>query len=594
MPNQLKHRGPVPKYVQLRGILLELIEGELKADDPIPSERELGERFAVARMTVRQAIDALVAEGRLYRVPARGTFVARPKLEVPLRVTSFTEDIRARGMEPGAVLLSARTEAAGADIAAALGLPGGAQVHVIERLRTADGRPMAIECARIVAARAPDLLDHDFVEESLYATLAHDYGLAIDGAEQEIEAAAAVPEMPRGSRSRPARRCCGSRAARSARAIRSSTFAPPTAAIASGSTPTWVHRVGGCHAWRVIDWNLAGQVARGIANIQPAGNGAPFRAAGGPAAESERLVSEYTGLVALHAGAGGRGGRPGGLDRRQPEVAGERARSGGRQGRGRHRAGALPGRRRARRRGGRDLGLPGRARPGPVRVPGARARQARADALRRAQPRPGGAALEAPNDQLLRWVALHETTHALQFGGVPWLRAHLAGMVRELLGALQMDPRSFLRMPDITDLRKLVDRVREDGLAVVAIGADRRDVLDRVQAFMAVLEGYAEHVMDAVGLTVLDDLPALRTALRRRRRDRSGLLKLLERLIGMDLKLRQYEQGKAFCDEVVIRAGIDGLNRVWAGPEYMPRWRSSTTPPAWLNRTERLGLREAS
>ena len=75
---------------------------------------------------------------------------------------------------------------------------------------------------------------------------------------------------------------------------------------------------------------------------------------------------------------------------------------------------------------------------------------------------------------------------------------------------------------------------------------------------MAVLEGYAEHVMDAVGADVLDDLPGLRAALGQRRHDRSGLLKLLDKLLGMDLKLRQYEQGKAFCDGVVARAGIDG------------------------------------
>ena len=77
----------------------------------------------------------------------------------------------------------------------------------------------------------------------------------------------------------------------------------------------------------------------------------------------------------------------------------------------------------------------------------------------------------------------------------------------ELLGALEFDPRGLLRVPDLTDLKKLVDRVREDGLAMIVVGAGRREPLDRVQAFMAVLEGYAEHVMDAVGASVLDDLP---------------------------------------------------------------------------------------
>jgi coenzyme F420 biosynthesis associated uncharacterized protein len=203
-------------------------------------------------------------------------------------------------------------------------------------------------------------------------------------------------------------------------------------------------------------------------------------------------------------------------------------------------------------------------------------------------------ALEAPGDQMLRWVALHEMTHALQFGGVPWLRAHLAGMLRDLLGALEIDPRTLLRVPDVTDVKKLLDRVRDDGLAMVVVGSANRDVLDRVQSFMAVLEGYAEHVMDAVGVTVLDDLPALRSALQRRRRDRSGLLKLLERLIGMDLKLRQYEQGKAFCDGVVARAGIAGLNRVWSAPEAMPTIPELSDPAAWLRRTEPKTLRRSA
>ena len=129
---------------------------------------------------------------------------------------------------------------------------------------------------------------------------------------------------------------------------------------------------------------------------------------------------------------------------------------------------------------------------------------------------------------------------------------------------------------------------------MVAIGEDRREVLDRVQSFMAVLEGYAEHVMDAVGADVLDDLPGLRSALQRRRRDRSGLLKLLERLIGMDLKLRQYEQGKSFCDGVVARAGIEGLNRVWADPQNMPTVAELGDPMAWLARTEQRRLRRSA
>jgi coenzyme F420 biosynthesis associated uncharacterized protein len=198
--------------------------------------------------------------------------------------------------------------------------------------------------------------------------------------------------------------------------------------------------------------------------------------------------------------------------------------------------------------------------------------------------------LDADADQLLRWVALHEITHALQFGGVPWLREHIAGLVGQLLAAVDVDPSGLLRLPDASDLRGMLDRVREDGLAFVAIGSDRRGLLESAQAFMALLEGYAEHVMDAVGASMLTDLEAMRAAMDRRRHERSGLLRVLEKLIGLDLKLRQYQVGKAFCDGIVARGGIAALNRAWAGPEALPTLAELDDPAGWLARTERLGL----
>jgi putative hydrolase len=107
---------------------------------------------------------------------------------------------------------------------------------------------------------------------------------------------------------------------------------------------------------------------------------------------------------------------------------------------------------------------------------------------------------------------------------------------------------------------------------------------------MALLEGYAEHVMDAVGADLLDDVASLRSAMDRRRQERSGLLRVVEKLIGLDLKLRQYELGKSFCDDVVAREGIEGLNRVWSLPEALPTHAELGDPAGWLARTERLGL----
>jgi coenzyme F420 biosynthesis associated uncharacterized protein len=340
----------------------------------------------------------------------------------------------------------------------------------------------------------------------------------------------------------------------------------------------------------VIDWNLAGQVARGLAGLQPAGDPRPFEQLSAPAAESERLVSAYTGLVPQQPLPVAEAvDRDGWIDANLRSLGGVldpvSDRLGARLGPLGGAAGAL-------------LGLEAGAVSGflggrvlgqyefPPLDPSAPPR------LLFVAPNLGHAAttLDAEPDQLLRWVALHETTHALQFGSVPWLREHLAGMVGELLGSLDVNPGGLLRLPDLADLRGLLDRVRDEGLVFMVVGDERRAQLESAQAFMALLEGYAEHVMDAVGASLLADLDAMRAAMERRRHERSGLLRVLEKLFGMDLKLRQYQQGKAFCDAVVARGGIAALNRAWAGPETLPTFAELDDPLGWLARTERLGL----
>ncbi len=157
-------------------------------DAPVPSERELAARYGLSRMTARQAVEHLVSEGRLYRVQGKGTFVSRPKIDIPLRLTSFTEDMRARGMAPGSQDLGRRSAPATAALARELNVEVGAPVYVIERLRTADGVPMALERSHIPAHLAPDLLDRPLENRSLYELLASSYGLALDRGEQVIEA----------------------------------------------------------------------------------------------------------------------------------------------------------------------------------------------------------------------------------------------------------------------------------------------------------------------------------------------------------------------------------------------------------------------
>lgn len=190
-------------------------------------------------------------------------------------------------------------------------------------------------------------------------------------------------------------------------------------------------------------------------------------------------------------------------------------------------------------------------------------------------------------DELLSWVALHEVTHALQFGGVPWLRGHLAGLLRLLLDSLEVafEPARVLRLPNRADLRALVDAVASGDLISLVTGPEQRALIERLQSVMAVLEGHAEHVMDAVGTDLLPSLPRLREAMGRRRRNQSAISRLLQRLFGLELKLRQYEVGKRFCDAVVEAGGIETLNRVWAGPDALPTLSELDDPGAWMRRT---------
>ena len=193
--------------------------------------------------------------------------------------------------------------------------------------------------------------------------------------------------------------------------------------------------------------------------------------------------------------------------------------------------------------------------------------------------------LEVDEADLVAWVAFHEVTHAVQFTSVPWLREHLAGKLRALLETVdvKVDPTSVMKF-SVDDLRSLVDRLRDGGLITLAAGPERMAIIDEMQAIMAVVEGHAEHVMDAVGADALENLGELRAALDRRRETKPPAMRLLEKLLGLELKLRQYQLGKAFVDDIVERGGIDLLNKAWERPENLPSLHEIELPEAWARR----------
>ena len=184
----------------------------------------------------------------------------------------------------------------------------------------------------------------------------------------------------------------------------------------------------------------------------------------------------------------------------------------------------------------------------------------------------------APLEPLRRWLILHELTHAWQFGEHPWLRDHLAGMMEELIqgsiaAASGSDGRGL-------GPRQLIERLP------AAVRAQLRG-LGQVQATMSVLEGYSNFVMHRVGRAHLEHFDELEEAFNRRRRQRTPVERLVLAITGINMKLRQYETGERFCEEVTARGGLSLLNRVWEEAALMPTPTELRSPATWVQRARR-------
>lgn len=177
-----------PLYLWLAALLRDLIgAGQLDPHTAVPSERVLSERYGVSRMTARHALETLALEGFVYRDPRRGTFVAEPRLR--FSVGSFTRVMTDADRAPGTEVLAANTLEPDPLSAQALGIAEGGRVHVLQRLRTAKGEPIAIENIQVSAERFPDLLEHDLTG-SLWVLMRTRYGVHPTQADARVVAVA--------------------------------------------------------------------------------------------------------------------------------------------------------------------------------------------------------------------------------------------------------------------------------------------------------------------------------------------------------------------------------------------------------------------
>ncbi|CAN5740528.1 zinc-dependent metalloprotease [soil metagenome] len=190
-----------------------------------------------------------------------------------------------------------------------------------------------------------------------------------------------------------------------------------------------------------------------------------------------------------------------------------------------------------------------------------------------------------PEDFTL-WVALHEVAHRFQFDGVPWLRGRFMALLHSYVAAIDLETRDLTRRLAQAG-RRLMDRStppEERSPAYLFASPEQRATLDQLQALMTVVEGHGNFVMDLVGEQVIPSWARMRHAFERRRREMNRLQRALSHVLGLELKLRQYEVGKAFCDALYAVRGREGLSMLWAAPDNLPTLPELRAPDRWLQR----------
>ncbi|HET6770695.1 MAG TPA: zinc-dependent metalloprotease [Actinomycetota bacterium] len=185
------------------------------------------------------------------------------------------------------------------------------------------------------------------------------------------------------------------------------------------------------------------------------------------------------------------------------------------------------------------------------------------------------------------WVALHETTHAFTIGR-PWVADYLHALIRELAEGMEFDLaglESRIAGLDLSDPQRLSEALGDPGeLLGQTISDEQRIRMRRLQAFMSAAEGHADHVMNIAGRKWLPAFPQIEEAMRRRHEGRSQEERLIERLLGLELKAEQYRLGRSFCERVTELTDEDTLSRMWEGPESLPSMPELEEPSLWLAR----------
>jgi coenzyme F420 biosynthesis associated uncharacterized protein len=202
------------------------------------------------------------------------------------------------------------------------------------------------------------------------------------------------------------------------------------------------------------------------------------------------------------------------------------------------------------------------------------------------------AKLHLPREDFRMWLALHETTHAFEFEAHPWVRVHFNELLDRYMGFMKQDA-EYLKQ-GIEGLKVFANRVRnrnksENGSWIEAFMNDeQRALFNEMQAMMCVVEGYSNHVMNAVGKGLLDNYDEISRKFEERQKQRTQSEQMFARLTGLNVKMEQYRAGERFIDEIVRLRGHESASRVWESKEFLPTMAEIRDPERWLERVDAM------
>ena len=191
-----------------------------------------------------------------------------------------------------------------------------------------------------------------------------------------------------------------------------------------------------------------------------------------------------------------------------------------------------------------------------------------------------------PPREFRHWLALHEVTHRAQFTGIPWMREHFLGLVQETVGSVDPDPKRITEALGrlASDIRAGKNPLDDGGMMALLASPEQRLVLDQVAGLMSLLEGHGDVTMDRAGADQIPSSARFGQVLRQRRQQGNPAAKLLQKIIGIDAKLKQYEQGEAFIESVEKHGGTELLDVAWVDPTNLPSIAEIRDPGAWIAR----------